>query len=138
MSSSISRSGRRQSIEEAVQGARNDLFTKFEEDRLFGSPALYMQSVDSQLLAPAAGGEAGAKAVQQLPAPPIPARSTLDLLLQNFYDLSEPQGLRDAVEAILRGVHRLAASAVKGQTARLRPGPRLHLPAGTRANIWSL
>lgn len=93
----------RQSIEEAVQGARNDLFTKFEEDRLFGSPVLYMQSVDSQLLAPAAGGEAGAKAgPSSFLAPPIPARSTLDLLLQKLDDLSEPQGLRDAVEAILR------------------------------------
>jgi hypothetical protein len=93
----------RQSIEEAVQGARNDLFTTFEEDRLFGSPVLYMQSVDSQLLAPAAGGEAGANAgPSNFLAPPAPTLSTLDLLLQKLGSLGESQQLRDEAEEILR------------------------------------
>jgi hypothetical protein len=93
----------RKSIEEAVQGARYDLFTTFEEDRLFGSPVLYMQSVDSQLLAPAAGGEAGANAgPSSFLAPPAITRLTLELLLQKLNALGEPPGPRDAVEAILR------------------------------------
>src|SRR5215831_436815 len=93
----------RQSIEETVQGARNDLFTTFEEDRLFGSPVLYMQSVDSQLLAPAAGGEAGANVgPSNFLDPPAPTLSTLDLLLQKLGSLGKSQQLRDEAEEILR------------------------------------
>lgn len=94
----------RRSIEEAVQGARYDLFRNFEGDRLFGSPVLYMQSVDSQLLAPAAGGEAGANVGPSsfLAPPSASTQSTLDLLLQKLGALNEPPGPRDEAAAILR------------------------------------
>ena len=92
-----------QSIEEAVQGARSDLYTTFEEDRLFGSPVLYMQSIDSQLLprltGSAAGADVGPSAVL---TPPVPPRSTLDFLLRKLAGLSEPPELRDEAEHILR------------------------------------
>lgn len=90
----------RQSIEEAVQEARSDLFTRFEEDRLFGSPVLYMQSVDSQLLPPpAAGANAGPTSFLQPPSSP---RSPLDWLLQKLAALDEPLGPRNEAEEMLR------------------------------------
>ena len=52
----------RKSIEEAVRDARIALFDHFVEDRLFGSPVLYMQSVDSELLPMKTGTPAGADA----------------------------------------------------------------------------
>ena len=92
-----------QSIEEAVQGARSDLFVKFEEDRLFGSPLLYMQSLDSQLLplqsGTAAGADAGPSSVSTAQAPP---RSTLDWLLQLLGGLSVPPDSRAEAERIIR------------------------------------
>ncbi|SDM10466.1 CHAT domain-containing protein [Geodermatophilus siccatus] len=50
------------SIEEAVQCARGELFVDLQDDLAFGSPVLYMQSLDSQLLpgADAVPGTAGA------------------------------------------------------------------------------
>lgn len=94
-----------QSIEEAMQKARSDLFVKFEEDRLFGSPLLYMQSVDSRLLplqtGTAAGADAGPSSVSTTQAPP---RSTLDWLLQELATVDEPTASRSEVEVILRGL----------------------------------
>jgi hypothetical protein len=95
----------RQSIEEAVQGARSDLFVRFEEDRLFGSPLLYMQSVDSQLLplqtGSPAGADAGPSSVSTTQAPP---RSTLDWLLLQLGTVNEPAGPRGEVERIVRSL----------------------------------
>jgi CHAT domain len=91
------------SIEEAVQAARSDLFVKFEEDRLFGSPVLYMQSVDSQLLplptGSPAGADAGPSSVSAAQAPP---RSTLDWLLQQLTAMDEPPAPRNEAAQILQ------------------------------------
>lgn len=89
-------------IEEAVQDARSDLFTQVEDDLLFGSPLLYMQSVDSQLLirqGTAAGADAGPSSVSTTQAPP---RSTLEWLLQQLDGIGEPAPSRGDVAKILR------------------------------------
>jgi hypothetical protein len=91
------------SIEEAVQLARSDLYATFERDRLFGSPVLYMQSVDSQLLrtptGSPAGADAGPSSVSTVQPPP---RSTLDWLVQQLADIDTTAELRLEAEKILR------------------------------------
>jgi hypothetical protein len=90
------------SIEEAVQLARSDLYATFDRDRLFGSPVLYMQSVDSELLrmpsGSPAGADAGPSSVSTVQPPP---RSTLDWLVQQLADLKAPVELRREAEQIL-------------------------------------
>ena len=89
-------------IEEAVQDARSDLFTQVEDDLGFGSPLLYMQSIDSQLLirqGTAAGADAGPSSVSTTQAPP---RSTLEWLLQQLDGVKEPVQARGDVGQILR------------------------------------
>jgi len=91
------------SIEEAVQRARTDLFTRFDRDRLFGSPVLYMQTVDSQLLKLPTGSPAGADAgPSSVSATKRPPSSTLDWMLQQLAELDEPATLRQEAEHILR------------------------------------
>jgi hypothetical protein len=73
----------RKSIEEAVRDARIALFTDFNEDRLFGSPVLYMQSVDSELLPMRTGTPAGADAGPgSVSATGPPTSSRQDFLLR--------------------------------------------------------
>jgi CHAT domain len=73
----------RKSIEEAVRDARIMLSTAFNEDRLFGSPVLYMQSVDSELLPMRTGTPAGADAGPgSVSATGPPASSRQDFLLR--------------------------------------------------------
>ena len=91
------------SIEEAVQLARSDLYATFDRDRLFGSPVLYMQSVDSELLrmpsGSPAGADAGPSSVSTVQPPP---RSTLDWLVQQLAGIKAPAELRSEAEQILR------------------------------------
>jgi CHAT domain len=77
----------RKSIEEAVQDARLVLFTEYEEDRLFGSPVLYMQSVDSQLLPMRTGTPAGADSGPgSVSATSPPPRSQRDLFVRALWN----------------------------------------------------
>ena len=82
----------RKSIEEAVQDARLVLFTEYEEDRLFGSPVLYMQSLDSQLLPMRTGTPAGADSGPgSVSATGPPPRSQRDLLVRALWDQQAQQ-----------------------------------------------
>lgn len=94
--------GEGKTIEQAVQRARSDLYAKFEEDRLFGSPVLYMQSVESRLL-PSSGSPAGADAgPTSVSATQAPPRSSLEFLLQQLDTIQAPPELRAEVEKLLR------------------------------------
>lgn len=88
----------RKSIEEAVRDARIVLFTDFTEDRLFGSPVLYMQSVDSELLPTRTGTPAGADAGPgsvSTTGPPTSSRQ--DFLLRVLEDQHPPDELLEEV-----------------------------------------
>jgi CHAT domain len=92
----------RKSIEEAVQDARLVLFTEFEEDRLFGSPVLYMQSFDSQLLPVRTGTPAGADSGPgSVSATGPPPRSQRDLLVSELWRLQQPPDLLNEVNRYL-------------------------------------
>ena len=95
---------RARSIEEAVQRARSDLFVQYDEDRLFGSPVLYMQTVDSQLLKLPTGSPAGADAgPSSVSAAKPPPSSMLDWLLDRLDELKEePADKRAEAARIMR------------------------------------
>jgi CHAT domain len=95
--------GQGRSIDEAVQRARADLFAHFEQERLLGSPVLYMQSVDSRLLPVSSGSPAGADAgPSSVSAANAPPRSSLDWLLEQLAGTDAPLELRDEAARILR------------------------------------
>jgi hypothetical protein len=94
----------RQSIEEAVQNARDELGLEFEGDRLFGSPVLFMHSEDTQLLPLRTGTPAGADAGPgSVSAAEEPPGSKLHLLLQTLRRQDQPPEVLRSVEAILAG-----------------------------------
>ena len=94
----------RKSIEEAVRDARLVLFTDYAEDRLFGSPVLYMQSFDSQLLpmptGTPAGADAGPGSVSTTGRPP---RSWEEFLVRELWDQQQPAELVREVQRFLIG-----------------------------------
>jgi CHAT domain len=97
--------GEGRTIEQAVQRARSDLYVKFEQDRLFGSPVLYMQSVESRLLPLSSGSPAGADAgPSSVSATQAPPRSSLEFLLQQLDGIQAPPDLRGEAEKILREI----------------------------------
>ncbi|MEV6850664.1 CHAT domain-containing protein [Actinoplanes sp. NPDC051411] len=89
-------------IEEAVQRARSDLFTTYDQDRVFGSPVLYMQTMDSQLLRLRTGSPAGADAGPgTASAAPLPPRSVPDWLRQRLHLLNKPADLTGEAERVI-------------------------------------
>ena len=87
-----------------MQRARSDLFVQYDEDRLFGSPVLYMQTVDSQLLMLPTGSPAGADAgPSSVSAAKPPPSSMLDWLLDQLDELKEePADKRAEAAQIMR------------------------------------
>jgi hypothetical protein len=93
----------RSTIEEAVQAARSELFNHFEGDRLFGAPALYMQSIDSQLLPTRTGTPAGADAGPgSVSAAETPTRTTAEYLSQALRGINASFALLSEVEQLVR------------------------------------
>jgi hypothetical protein len=87
------------SIEAAVQSARSDLFNRFETDRLFGAPVLYMQRVDSELFAvPPAVTEAGPATVS---AAERPARPSAEFLQNILGGIDRPAAIRAEAEDVI-------------------------------------